>query len=184
MRWYDVFIKGMKEQIRDYWILVMTVVLAPLFIAIYFLMVETETPKYDIILVNQDKGIVQDGQQINLGDSLLFYGELVSGSSGMSMLQYQTELNREKAIEMLRNIQADVLVVFPENLSASVLDTTGLNTNIAQIEIMGDITQMEYIIGAVWTEELFNSFVLGTAKRPPWDIRVSVQCLSSMSPDF
>ena len=51
MRWYAVFIKGMKEQIRDFWILAMTVIMAPLFIAIYFLMVETETPVYDILLV-------------------------------------------------------------------------------------------------------------------------------------
>jgi len=38
MRWYDVFIKGIKEQIRDYWILIMVVVLAPLFIAIYYVL--------------------------------------------------------------------------------------------------------------------------------------------------
>ena len=42
MRWYAVFIKGIREQIREYWILVMTVLMAPLFIAIYFLMAETE----------------------------------------------------------------------------------------------------------------------------------------------
>lgn len=163
MRWYDVFIKGIKEQVRDYWILIMVVVLAPLFIAIYFLMEESESPEYDIILVNLDRGIEQAGQQINLGDSLVFYGELVSGSSGMSMLNYETEENREDAIKLLRKEQADVLVVIPENLTDRVLDTIGHTSNTAEIELVGDVTRMEYIIGAVWTEELINQFVLGTA---------------------
>ena len=44
MRWYLVFRKGIREQIRDYWILLLTVVMAPFFIVIYFLMAETEDP--------------------------------------------------------------------------------------------------------------------------------------------
>lgn len=163
MRWYAVFIKGMKEQIRDFWILAMTVIMAPLFIAIYFLMVETETPVYDILLVNQDSGIQHDGKQVNLGDSLVFYGQLLTGSSGVSMLQFRTEISREKAIEMLRQKQAEVVVVIPDNLTASVLDTSGVTSTTAQVELVGDVTQMEYIIGAVWTEELINQFVLETA---------------------
>ncbi len=163
MRWYAVFIKGMKEQVRDFWILAMTVIMAPLFIAIYFLMVETETPVYDILLVNQDRGIQHDGKQVNLGDSLVFYGQLLTGSSGVSMLQFRTEISREKAIEMLRQKQADVVVVIPDNLTASVLDTSGVTSTTAQVELVGDVTQMEYIIGAVWTEELINQFVLETA---------------------
>ncbi len=163
MRWYAVFIKGMKEQIRDFWILAMTVIMAPLFIAIYFLMVETETPVYDILLVNQDSGIQHDGKQVNLGDSLVFYGQLLTGSSGVSMLQFRTEISREKAIEMLRKKQAEVVVVIPDNLTASVFDTSGVTSTTAQVELVGDVTQMEYIIGAVWTEELINQFVLETA---------------------
>ncbi len=32
MRWYYVFTKGVREQLRDYWILIMIVVMTPLFI--------------------------------------------------------------------------------------------------------------------------------------------------------
>ena len=73
MRWYDVFVKGVKEQIRDYWILVMIVVMAPLFIAIYYLMAETEEPEYDVILVNRDRGTHYHGEPFNLGDSIVSY---------------------------------------------------------------------------------------------------------------
>lgn len=81
----------------------------------------------------------------------------------MSMLQFRTEISREKAIEMLRQKQAEVVVVIPDNLTASVLNTSGVTSTTAQVELVGDVTQMEYIIGAVWTEELINQFVLETA---------------------
>ncbi len=164
MRWVDVFIKGIKEQIREIWILVMVVVMAPLFISIYYLMLETESVEYDIVLVNYDAGFPLAGQQINLGDSLIFYGQKTSGIPGLSMLRYQTEISREKALVLLQAKHADVVVVFPANLSSSVLDTSGLSAVSAQIELIGDMTQMEYIIGAVWTEELINQFVLAAAE--------------------
>ena len=68
-----------------------------------------------------------------------------------------------EAIERLRRKYADVVVVIPENLSTSVFDTSSTVTTTAQLELVGDVTKMEYIIGAVWTEELINQFILGTA---------------------
>ena len=163
MRWYSVFIKGIKEQIRDFWILIMTVAMAPIFIAIYFLMEETEALEYNIIVVNQDRGVGQGGLKINLGDSLVSYSQLLSGTSGISMLKYDPGRQREDAIELLRKRQADVLVVIPENLTESVLDTIHQDETTAQIELVGDVAQMDYIIGAVWTEELINRYVMKTA---------------------
>lgn len=163
MRWFDVFIKGLREQIRDYWILVMIVVMAPLFIAIYYLMAETETPGYDVILVNEDRGSGVAGARINLGDSLVYYSQLASGSAEMSMLTYHTGTEREKAIEMLRNGVADVVVVIPADLSGCIFPAEGERAKVAQIELVGDVTRAEYLIGAVWTEELIHRFVLDKA---------------------
>lgn len=163
MRWYHVFIKGVKEQIRDYWILIMIVVMAPIFIVLYFLMEESDDPSYDIILVNNDRGTIHQGQPVNLGDSLQFYGKMASGISGISVLQPATGLTREDAIDWLRNRKADVLVVIPEDLSASVFRSNGTSRSVAQIELVGDVTQMEYIVGAIWSEELINQFILGAA---------------------
>ncbi len=163
MRWYAVFIKGVREQIRDYWILIMIVVMAPLFIAIYYLMVETETPHYQVTLVNEDRGMEMNGTRINLGDSLLFYGSLVSGSPEIPLLQYGTETDRESAIERLRKKDADVVVVIPADLTRCIFLGDSTNGAVAQIELVGDVTSAAYMIGAIWTEELINRFVLAKA---------------------
>ncbi|MCK5135987.1 MAG: ABC transporter permease [Bacteroidales bacterium] len=159
MRWYYIFLKGIKEQIRDYWILVMIIVMAPLFIFLYYLMVETETPNYDVVVVNHDQGIQYENFRVNLGDSLVYYAQLTMGEEELSMMNYMIEKNRDSAIELLQRQRADVLVVFPENFTTSILSPAGPDAIQAQIELVGDVTQMEYIIGAVWTEELINRFV-------------------------
>ena len=162
MRWYVVFLKGIREQIREYWILVMTVMMAPLFIAIYFLMAETEDPEYDVILVNLDRGAEYEGASLNLGDSIVTYAKVLSGLE--EMLNITALESREVAIKKLRNRKADVVLVLPEDLSASVAASPGSTGPPSSIELVGDVTQMEYIIGAVWSEELINRYILEVAK--------------------
>lgn len=164
MRWYAVFIKGIKEQIREYWILVMTVLMSPIFIAIYFLMGETEDPQYDVVIVNLDQGTEYRGHQLNLGDSIITYSRRLSGAEEMKMLYFTSEESREQAIDKLRTRNADVVVVLPMELSASVTGSPDLKDPPSRIELVGDITQMEYIVGAVWTEELINHYLLEAAE--------------------
>ncbi len=159
MRWYDVFIKGVKEQVREYWILVLTLLMAPLFIAIYFLMAETEDPVYDVILVNQDRVVEYRGGDFKLGDSIITYAGLLSLAPEMEMLKVTSLESREEAVERLRNKKADVVVVLPDDLSASVAAYKNSLDLTSRIELIGDITQMEYIVGAVWAEELINRYI-------------------------
>jgi ABC-2 type transport system permease protein len=161
MRWYNVFIKSIREQIREFWILVLTVLMAPLFIAIYFLMAETEDPEYDIILVNQDREAASEGAVLCLGDSIVNYAKILSGLEDIFHITSQN--SREEAIESLRNRKADVAVILPDDLSASVAASGDPANKPAQIELVGDVTHMEYIIGAIWSEELINRYILEVA---------------------
>lgn len=157
MRWYYVFLKGIREQLRDYWILIMIVVMAPLFIFLYFLMGESESTVYEVGVVNQDQGACRDNEKFNLGDTLLTYAETFTGEEEIFRVRYITSLNRESGIELLKKQKVDAVVVLPANFSASVLDPAGPEH--AQIELMGDVTQLEYVIAAVWIEEVINGFV-------------------------
>ena len=168
MRWYAVFAKSIREQIREYWILVLTILMAPLFIAIYYLMAETEDPQYDVILVNLDSESDLGSSPLCLGDSIVSYGHVLSGLE--DMFNISVLHNREAAVEMLRNRKADVVVVLPEDLSASVAASGTSLTRAAEIELVGDVTHMEYIVGAIWSEELINNYVLEVA-----DIRLPVR---------
>jgi ABC-2 type transport system permease protein len=160
MKWYSVFIKSLKEQIRDYWILLIVILLAPFFIFVYYLMIESENPEYDIILVNQDKGISLTTPGINLGDSLVIYLGEVSQQYNELVLRFHLEDNRDLAISGLKAEKGDAALIIPDNFTSSMLSDP-LNKNKPSIfELIGNITDMQYIIGAVLTEELFNSFLV------------------------
>jgi ABC-2 type transport system permease protein len=175
MRWYHVFVKGIREQVRDYWILVMIIVMAPLFIAIYFLMSDPGELHYDVVLVNLDTGMGGGADKVNMGDSLLRFLQESEKNSGLSNLSYTRGESRELTIGSLQKGDADVLLVIPSGLSCLLLsnpadslahgatdepDPTFLKESSSLIELVGDVTKMEYIVGAIWTEEMVNAFLM------------------------
>ncbi len=174
MKWYYIFIKGIREQVRDYWILVMIVVMAPLFIGIYFLMVDPGEVRYDVILVNKDQGYTMRGARVNLGDSLVVYLGGMAENGELPNLSYSEGADREEAVDLLKKRRADVLVVIPGTLSASLLELAEPSSELKtaesarhdRLEMVGDITSMEYIVGAIWTEELVNTYLLRAAGIP------------------
>jgi len=157
MRWYYIFTKGLREQVRDYWILIMILVMAPLFIAIYFLMSNPNMVSFSVVLVNQDRG--------QMGDSLVNTLLLEEGEGGLSGLTYSQARTREEALLMLRKGQADVGVVIPGEFSLALEaepdPTKAISPRV--LELLGNITSMEYIVAAVWSEELINDFILEAA---------------------
>jgi len=159
MRWYYIFLKGIKEQLRDYWILILIIMMSPLFIFLYYLMVETETPSYDVVLVNRDSGMDRYGIPLNLGDSMIYYAQMASEEEEISMLHFREGVDRESAVDLIMKRNADVLVVFPEDFTTGLLSNKGSDSIRPVIELVGDVTQMDYIIGAVWAEELINQYV-------------------------
>jgi len=163
MKWLAVFIKGIKEQIRDYWILLMVVVMAPLFISIYFLMAETDSPSYEVIIVNLDRDLEMKVKQNNPGISLVQMMQTLPGFTENDLFNFTIENSREEALELLRDNQADVVVVIPGDFSRRILDSSKRSDPPAKLELVGDVTRMEYIVGAIWIEELINNFVLETA---------------------
>jgi ABC-2 type transport system permease protein len=110
--------------------------------------------------VNQDLGSNDLGVPLNLGDSLLHYSGFLEQVDETGLLTCIAAASREQAIKLLERRKADVLVVLPENLTASLLDQDRKASERARLELVGDVTQMEYIVGAIWTEELINRFVM------------------------
>jgi hypothetical protein len=57
MKFIAVIYKSLVEQFRSFWLLVLTIITAPFFVLVYNLINESYKPSYDIVLVNDDKGI-------------------------------------------------------------------------------------------------------------------------------
>ena len=132
---------------------------------------------------------------LNLGDSICIYAKVLSGMDrGWMIYLSPSSESREEAVEVLRNRKPmwwwccrmispprHLLIGFPGSVSSR------------HSELIGDVTQMEYIVGAVWTEEMINQLYTGggrdpdarlTGKRPPSDFPVNAALLNYMFPDL
>jgi len=151
-----VFLKSLKEQVRNYWILILTVTLAPFFVFIYYLINEASQSSYDVLLLNQDQGINIENTHVNLGSGFsAFLNENLETHEEMPIFVKGVE-TREGAEALLKQGQADVLLVLPSNLSELVIGET---VQLPDVEMVGNLTSTSYLLAAVIVGDFLNQYL-------------------------
>ncbi len=153
---WSIFIKSIREQIRNFWILILTVSMAPFFVFIYFLINEASQPHYRALIVNLDQGFERKEGLINVGSSVLPNFQSYLASQENIPLSIHSAATREIAAKKIETRKADVLLVIPANFSQSILAEI---PSAPEIEIVGNISSTGYLISAVWLSELLNDFM-------------------------
>ena len=82
MKIFSIINKCIKEQLRSFWILILTISFAPFFVLVIYLIDQSTKEKYDITIVNFDKGIQNDTLDFNYGNYFLkLIGEECTGKT-------------------------------------------------------------------------------------------------------
>jgi ABC-2 type transport system permease protein len=154
-----IITKGMKEQLRSFWVLLLTLSLGPFFVFIYFLLTESEKIQYTILVTNIDKGIIEDGQQINYGKNLVaFFNATKKNVSSIPAVIIEIP-DKNESIVKLKNKKADALILIPESFSQSINSRRNdANSVTPELEFLGDLTNMNYLISSVWANGMANEF--------------------------
>jgi len=161
MKLLAIIKKNLREQLRSFWILLLTLSMGPFFISIYFLITETSKPQYDICLINNDKGIIVDNQLINQGKSLNAFFEEMKKDSATIPFTIIEKTTRAEGVDLLQNKKADAMIVVGENFSIALdIQKNGDKNATAPVEFVGDLTNTNYLISAVWANEIINEFGL------------------------
>jgi ABC-2 type transport system permease protein len=166
MKITGVIVKSLKEQARSFWILLLSLAMGPFFIFVYYLIVESSKPQYDILLVNNDQGVTENGQPVNHGQSLIdYFAEARLDTLQLPFLALQIS-DRETGIERLKTKHADALIIIPGTFSRD-LQAKANHDSLGgmPVEFIGDLTNTNYLISAVWANELLNEFVVQATHR-------------------
>ena len=164
MKFIAVIYKSLVEQFRSFWLLLLTIITAPFFVVVYNLINESYKPSYDIVMVNADKGIISDSTgAINLGDSLAAY----IGSSVKAGFTFRETADRSDAEKRINNKKADVAILIPADFSFLMLAGEKNAESLPQLEFIGNLTDMNYIIGAIGIYEGISSFFSAHLKTEP-----------------
>ena len=155
----SIFIKSVKEQLRNIWILLLTVSLAPFFVFIYFLINEATQPSYHVLIVDPDP--IQSGSH-----DLIDFIESALPENDDIPLQISSTDSREKAVKELESKSADLVFILPDTLAVQGCDSL---KGLPNFEIIGDLSQTSYLISAVWLGELVDAyFVQKTGMQKPY----------------
>lgn len=165
MKILSIIIKSLKEQLRSYWVLLLSLSMGPFFIFVYFLIMETSKPQYNIIIVNNDKGVLYNGEQINHGNNLIAFFRSSKLDTATIPFNVAEASERIPGIEKIKNKKADALIVIDDSFSVA-LDERRPNENAAipKVEFIGDLTNTNYLISAVWAYEIINEYTIQTTR--------------------
>lgn len=161
MKTINIISKSLKEQIRSYWILLLSLSMGPFFIFVYFLIMETSKPQYTVLISNKDKGILINEQLINHGNDLVEYFKSYKADTISLPLTVNEVTDKSIGIESLKNKKADALIIIDTSFSQSIHKRkSGDNTSVINVEFVGDLTNTNYLISAIWANEIVNEFGL------------------------
>lgn len=122
---------------------------------------ETTKPQYTILIANNDKGALIDEQHVNYGNDLIEYFKLTSSDTTAIPLKIKEVTDKTVGTINLKNKKADALIIIDDSFSQSILKRKAADTtSVVNIEFIGDLSNTNYLISAVWANEIVNEFAL------------------------
>jgi len=160
MKLGSLIIRYIKEQYRSLWILLLTLSMGPFFMFVYFLILESSKPSYNVAIINNDSGAELNSRIINKGEEYIRFFDLAArDSADMPFIITEAE-DRTITLEKLKNRKYDALVIIPQDFSEKLLKK-GSNDTLppVEIEFYGNLTDVSYLLSALWANEILNVFI-------------------------
>lgn len=169
MRLMNVVLKCFREQKRDLWVLGLSLAFAPLFVVLYYLMTGgTGSTSYNVLVVNQDKPVTRTGgEEVAAGLDILQGLREMAYKNGNPLLKVIPTGDQNQAESQIRDRQASVLLIIPEDFSATLAAYRAGNTSAAtQVTLKGDLTNPSYTIAAVMVMTVTDTYVNQATRVP------------------
>ncbi|HNT56076.1 MAG TPA: ABC transporter permease [Anaerolineaceae bacterium] len=135
----------------------LSLVFAPLFVFIYWLMTSAGgSTTYGLLVINLDQGY----QNLRSGEVLVSQLKDFSYENGAPFLKVIEETDRNAAEARLHNREAAALLIIPEDFSEVVAGMgTGWAAGSTRLEFVGDLTYPTYTIAAVSAMTVAENYV-------------------------
>ena len=186
MKIFSIIKKSFKEQIRNFWILILTVSMAPFFVFIYYMIAEATKINYDVVLINQDNGFDLATGKFNHGDFLVDVIRKYQTDSLEIPLRVKMVENRLEAEKWLKNKKSNALVIIPADFSERIVKlATSQRDDGVNVEFIGDLTNINYMVTVIWVNEILSEYIVQVTGKPrPIKIKETGLGISGKIDDF
>ncbi len=182
MKLLAVIRKSFTEQIRQFWILLLTVTMAPFFVGIFYLIYKSTTLHLLVSVVNLDRPSATVSSA-DFGKELLKYLESVKNDT--MPVTFREVSNRVTAEEQVRNKKSHAMIIIPAGFSDSILLKRSGGGVRVPFELSGNLTETNYIISAILGITYVSGYINSvTGTREPYHFIETPAGLSSKLNDF
>jgi ABC-2 type transport system permease protein len=157
MRIISIIKKALIMQFRDYWALLLTILSAPFFIFIYYIMTGGSSTTYSVNFYYADKE-----NSSNIKSELVNELKSVKYASGESALNIQETEDTTKVKEQIKNRKVDLLITIPVGFADSLL--TG---SAPEFILSGEASNPKYSVGTIFTVTAMESLIKKYTKSKP-----------------
>ena len=162
MKLWRVFIKSMKEQLRDILTLSLTLVLAPGFVYLYWLFFPSGgSTMYDVAILSNDHPVqLEDGSSYSAVEELMTALSKVSYADGQPILRVHFVESRQEAEKQLIDKKVEVLLEIPPEFSQTMYSTQmGEDFMPVELTFIGDLTNPYYAIAGVMANAGLDNYI-------------------------
>ena len=154
MKTLAVISKSLREQGRQFWLVLLTVLMAPFFVGVYYLMWETSKLSLTIAVVNEDQAAAG-------GDFANPFLEWTTGNLPDSLpLHFIQAESRAKALNLLEKKEADAVLILPENFSSRITEVRSNQPVQVPFELSGDLGDQQYMLAAIYAHALITEYIV------------------------
>lgn len=168
MKIINVFNKSMKENLRDWKMLILTLTFAPAFVFLMYSFYGSAATTYKVMIYNQDRPVqLENGAILDAGNDLIAGVMLFSSPEGKKLLSVTLTNNVDDAKRLVRNKESDMLLVIPSDFSEVVNQYRhGEKSKKADIQVFGTTTNSKYLMAATFTYGVTSEYAAAAAQTP------------------
>ncbi len=150
MKTWIVFRKTLLEMSREKWILALTLVFAPFFVFLYWLITAGGSTVYTVLIINNDSGIqMVDGSLFNGGEEAARAIGRVTYADGSPLLKIRSVSDLSVAEAVLRNRGGTAFIMFPPDFSRVIQSLeAGDRSATTTLQFGGDLSNPYYVVAA------------------------------------
>ncbi len=153
--------KTFRENLREWKILIMSLAFAPVFVYIMYAYFGSATPSYTLLVLNQDRPLLLvDGGERHAGKDLLAAWSELDYPDGKPVFRIRDAGDIEEGKRLLKNHDADLMLVVPENFSESIENfRQKKTTDLAPVKNVGDLSGVRFMVAASFADFVTYTYI-------------------------
>ena len=160
--------KTLKENFREWKILSLALVFGPFFIFVMYAYFGATSPSYGLLVIDRDKPVAADGgRETSAGRDLTAAWTQAAYPDGKPYFKVRTIDSIKDGKRRLKNRDADLLIVIPEEFSAFIAesgDRPGETARTAPVKNIGDESGARFMVAAALADFITYSYVAAAKK--------------------